>query len=751
MALPFPRRIEPLERRIDGLATPSIHCDGALGMERADRSRCGQLGLASADAIIPSMNTSRVSVLVLASTLIALSACRGAPNSNVDRDPGAAGDEQAAPGGTSGEPDRAPEGDPSGGGSGVPTDELWARLRAAPPGRDPLDIALRYGRIDAPPDFATPAAPPARELGETETFWLHDINAGRYFEIEARLEAMREHAYFWVQTDQRFDPEALERGADGFDQTVYPKVRAAFGSEWSPGIDGDPRVHVLHHQPVAGIAGYFYSVDEQPRAVEPHSNQREMFYINLSVYTPGSYDYLALLAHELQHMIHWHSDPNEAVWANEGLSELSAELAGYRAQNGSNFLSRPDTPLLEWEADSGANAANYAASYAFMAYLHARFGLEAIRAFVEADADGAAGVEAALAEIGQPMTFDEIFLDWAIANALPPDVRRGRDAFDYGASDLSRADWSDWPAEGRAETVRQYGTDYFDVTSAVENGRLRLDFAGETRVGLLDPLPAGSEDAVTSPSGQDGSDPPFGEDVSASSDPANAGDLVWWSQRGDNIASRLTLPVDLGGLDAPTLRFEAWQAIEQDWDYAYLSLSTDEGDSWQRLAFEDSRDANPNGNNLGAGLTGSRGWRTERVDLSEHAGQEVWLRWELVTDDAVNLEGLALAEVALESGGETRAIDVGDAAWQAEGWQRVPLTLPQRWGLQLLIFGSEGLQIWRPEADAEGLATFEAADIPDDATVVAAISGLTPATRQPAGYRLMPADAAGDTIGTAYP
>ena len=82
------------------------------------------------------------------------------------------------------------------------------------------------------------------------------------------------------------------------------------------------------HAAIAGVAGYFSSTDEFTTPVEPYSNAHEMFYVNLGVYDPGSFDYLSLLAHEYQHMIHFNADRGETVWVNEGLSELATLVAG---------------------------------------------------------------------------------------------------------------------------------------------------------------------------------------------------------------------------------------------------------------------------------------------------------------------------------------------------------------------------------------------------------------------------------------
>ena len=45
----------------------------------------------------------------------------------------------------------------------------------------------------------------------------------------------------------------------------------------------------------------------------------------------GSNQYLSVLAHELQHAVHWNGDRTEDTWVNEGLSEV-ARAAGLSAR-----------------------------------------------------------------------------------------------------------------------------------------------------------------------------------------------------------------------------------------------------------------------------------------------------------------------------------------------------------------------------------------------------------------------------------
>ena len=68
---------------------------------------------------------------------------------------------------------------------------------------------------------------------------------------------------------------------------------------------------------------------EFPRHTHPHSNEREMLFMDGEAFRPGSDEYMKVLAHELQHAIHWAHDQGEDSWVNEGLSEVATELVGY--------------------------------------------------------------------------------------------------------------------------------------------------------------------------------------------------------------------------------------------------------------------------------------------------------------------------------------------------------------------------------------------------------------------------------------
>lgn len=148
-----------------------------------------------------------------------------------------------------------------------------------------------------------------------------------------------------------------------------------------------------------------------------------------------------------------------------------------------------------------------------------------------------------------------------------------------------------------------------------------------------------------------------------------------WSTSGDEMDNTLTEMVDLTGETAPiTLTVDAYWDIEVDWDYGYVRVSTD-GEAWTNLDDLDGilRETNPNGNNLGHGLTG-QGFGTLRFDLSDYAGEEIWLRFYYRTDVAVSNPGWWIDNVMISGDVLDEDFEDGFTGWTNEGWRLVPYT-----------------------------------------------------------------------------
>jgi len=572
--------------------------------------------------------------------------------------------------------------------------------RSDPPALDLADFARRMGRILPGADLSPPAQSPVLAVGDQAEFWVLDSNTNIYRQILATLQAVTPHLYMWVEDGLDVQREGLEASAALFESTIYPTLHRIFGQEWTPGIDGDPRLHVFNGN-VPGVSGYFYSPDEVPAEVNPTSNEHEIFFVNLEVLTPGSEAYNALLAHEFQHMIHWRADRDEAAWVNEGLAELAMRVCDLPVASFPAYLRSPDIPLADWPDGTTSTAPHYGGSYLFMEYLLGRLGEGFVTELVSEPRNGIAGMEQALGRRG--LTFDRLFRDWTVANLLSHASLGGIHGYStiqvfkpQTAGELTTlpTDFSD--------TVQPFGVDYISVSA----GDFHLDFRGEAQVALA----------------------PF------SSMP---GDAFWWSNRGDNDDMTLTREVDLTGVSEAALHASLWYSIEEGYDFAFAEVSTDNGKTWHALRGQHTRDVARVGAGSLPGYAGNSGggaqpkWISETYSLTPFAGRKILLRFEYVTDDAVNLDGFWIRRLEIP---ETGWSDDGesDRGWNAQGFARVENVLPQRYLLTAVIHGTT------PEvvpitvgADGRASANLHA---PEGATLI--VSSVARHTRQPAAYAI---------------
>jgi hypothetical protein len=200
----------------------------------------------------------------------------------------------------------------------------------------------------------------------------------------------------------------------------------------------------------------------------------------------------------------------------------------------------------------------------------------------------------------------------------------------------------------------------------------------------------------------------------------------------------LTRSFDLSGVDEATLEFWTWYDIEEDWDYAYVEISTDGGESWEILTTPSGTSTNPNGNSFGFAYTGRSGggepvWIQERVDLSTFTGNEVLIRFEMITDDAVNRPGFALDDIAIPEIGYFSDFEEDGDGWEAAGFVRHANVLAQRWLVQLVLYGPE-TTVERLELEADQTGEWTVQLSRDARRAIVTISGLAPVTTELADY-----------------
>ncbi len=215
--------------------------------------------------------------------------------------------------------------------------------------------------------------------------------------------------------------------ASEFDNAIYPKMRDAYGSEWNPGIDNDPRIYILLTNIVKDAGGYFNPNDEyyKTQVKDGRSNEKEIIYLNSEFI--GKPSLKSFLAHEFQHMINWHqkkkiSGVDEDIWLNEALSEYSSTLLGYDIPYPGSVIELRVNTFLQYTPDSLTEWQNinqdYASANLFMQFLTDQYGKNIIRAIVGSKKAGIAAIDDSLQSLNYNIGFSDVFSNWQIANYL---------------------------------------------------------------------------------------------------------------------------------------------------------------------------------------------------------------------------------------------------------------------------------------------------------------------------------------------
>lgn len=140
-----------------------------------------------------------------------------------------------------------------------------------------------------------------------------------------------------------------------------------------------------------------------------------------------------------------------------------------------------------------------------------------------------------------------------------------------------------------------------------------------------------------------------------------AGSNFYYSGSGNDLDNSMTRSVTLPA-GTVTLTAQVNYEIEEDWDYAYLTVNG------TNVATSLSVNTNPNGQNFGEGITGfSGGWVTLTADLSAYAGQTVDLGFRYWTDGAVAEKGFSVDNIDINGVLDDAETDPG---WTYAGFVR---------------------------------------------------------------------------------
>lgn len=581
----------------------------------------------------------------------------------------------------------------------------WEDAPAPPPVRHDGDARTRWG-WELYADVFGPFFTEPYQIGDQTTFALGESPSDVY---DMELYYRSQYAYFWFEPGTDIDMVDLEATALHFDDRIWWLDREIFGQNASPGIDGDTRIHLVHvNEFYPGLLGFFSPKDQCSQHICPSSNQRDAVYLMLDENPLGSEQYFATLAHEFQHLIQFNRDGNEYRWLDEGLSQLAEHLNGVVNNevnhfNVEQFMEDTNRPLNTWTLDYNEQSAYYGAGYLFSVYLYERFGSEFIKALTSNPHDGLAGVYDTLKQTRQNTTLNELILDWYISSLLDdPYVGDGR--YYYQTYDLTiNPPLIDLGSVKREfiynSNLNQYGADYLSLEFL---GTYQLDFSASTATPLLEVAPA-------------------------------SGDWVWWSYDAAGAASSLTRTVDLTDLYTATLQYNIWWDTGDLPDYLHVLVSTNNGQRWDPLQGRHMEYPASYSRAPGLHYAGySDGWVADEIDLTRYAGQEIQIRFEYVTNNALAGPGFLLDDIQIPEIDLLDDVETLDSEWVADGFLRTQQVVGQDWSI--------GVVKWDKQAEVEyipveaGLSNMQI-EVPEGgATII--VSAQAPFTLHEGKYRL---------------
>jgi len=493
--------------------------------------------------------------------------------------------------------------------------------------------------------------------------------------IMFHLRSVGENVEVWVADDLSYGYDAPEDVVtqaqvdmlrDEFERNIYPTDTGFFGQEdYHDGTNA-----VLED---LGIVpkGYYHS-ETGKKIILVENIKDESYYADLRIFVSGFYwgyleyyidrniitidsyrwdarmpnsnpnwqdfqnDVYGTIAHEFQHLIHDDNDPLEETWINEGMADFAGYLCGYGHpwDHVDEFLKYPENSLLIWEDYDGAEVlADYGQAYLLQLYMKDKFGQGFIRDLAVSPKQGIESVNAMLAEHRTGIDFEELFRRFTIACAIDAS-QPGNGIYQFDSIDI-RIDFESAYANTDTyyeDAVPAWGADYKILN---ESSKIRdINFNG------IDFLPIPWEVAA---------------------DPLESGNQVLWGNTGDGLDNFLILEADLTGISDATLEFDHLLAIEEAWDYGFVQVSTDGGNTWVSLEnentsfdFENWSEYPEIGEQL-PGFTGYyEGWRHETFNLSQYAGRRIHIAFRYMTDGAYNdpgwfVDNIAIPEIGFSS------------------------------------------------------------------------------------------------------
>jgi hypothetical protein len=375
-------------------------------------------------------------------------------------------------------------------------------------------------------------------LGTLRSFYVLNFETKSFYVIVAKLMAIGNLSQVWVDTtelsNEHVTQEVVDSILNALEYRTPPGSRdpnkgiVALDQQYfgmPPNIDGDGKTDFLivdikdGWEPGSGkgyIAGFFYPNDQYPN--NTGSNGRDMLYIDSypGIYYNGTRNPnkpLSTLAHEYQHLIHFNYDKNEVTFVNEGLSEVAEYICGFPLRSPSRYFKNTDVPLLDWSNISGDVLADYSRAALFALYYTEQLGDAILKKIVQNPDNGIPGINSAISQINPNYSFNELFINWCIANYLNDRNVDAKYGYIYPVSGKPKGVLHTDPNVNIPnQSIHNYAVDYV----AFQFGEsLKITFQTGSGI-LIKAIKIGKtiKEVIDVPSGEIFSIPEFGNEVS---------------------------------------------------------------------------------------------------------------------------------------------------------------------------------------------------------------------------------------------
>lgn len=436
----------------------------------------------------------------------------------------------------------------------------------------------------------------------------------------------------------------------------------------------------------------FYDLEASPTYIAGFFSSAFNFYVKRNVMTIDAFDWLhrtganppnepvpgdlcaskparpflyeGVFAHEYEHLLESYEDPNEGLWTDEGLGDFAGGFTGYfdfeksieetghetstqcflgwsTVQTPANPNPReggPSNSLNLW-ADHGDDQilCDYGAANSMMQFLDDSFGRDFMTRLHRLNKNGFKGLEEDLEQEGSSLQASDVVHQWLGAVALdgiigPDTTFHGGDPATYSVQGLDATiNWDNEsaylvdPAIQPNEGAPPNGGDFVRFRKGNGNNFLAADKIDSIEFQGVKQLPALPMEWTVE-----------------QNPPGHDGNPALYSGKGDNLNRAMARQVAVPQNGA-TLTFDTRYNVEEGYDYGYVEVSTDNGETWTKLENDDTvSESGFNGNSgCDAGTQGTcePKWISTSFDLSQYAGQNVYIAFRYESDSGVALDG----------------------------------------------------------------------------------------------------------------